>query len=83
VAEVAAEVEDRQVAIVLGDLVDQPWSGVLAAVVNKNDLVGGVQRLHRPFKPTVQLSDIVLLVVQRDDYADLWGFTVLERPRHG
>jgi len=66
-AEVAAQFDDRDAAVNRRDL-PQHGEGVIArSVVDQNDFEALPVRLHNRLQAVVEVGDVLLLVVQRDD----------------
>ena len=66
-AEVAAELDHRDAAIHGGDFTQHGEGVVAGAVIHQHDfecLAGG---LHHRFQAVVEIGDVLLFIVQRDD----------------
>ena len=66
-AEVAAELDHRDAAIDGRDLAQHGESVVVRTVIDQHDFEGLARRLHHRFQAVVEIGDVLLLVVQRDD----------------
>ena len=70
-AEIAAQVDHREVRVRLLQLVYQTGRLVAAAVVHEDDLVRLPQKVQRLDQPAVQLRHVLLLIEQRHNNTDL------------
>ena len=66
-AEVAAQLDHRDAAIDRGDLAQHGEGMVARSVIDQHNFEGSAGGLHHRFQAVVEIGDVLLLIVQRDD----------------
>ena len=66
-AKVAAQFDDRDPAIHSSNFAQQLESSVARPVIDENDLETLTARLHHRLQAVVEVHDILLLIMERDD----------------
>ena len=66
-AEVAAQLDDGHTAVDGRDFAQHREGVIVGAVVHEHDFEGFAVRLHDRFQAVVEVGDVLLLVMQRDD----------------